>query len=116
MPQLLRKTLIEQGVDESRIQVIPSEVDAVQAGLEASAKRDLLVILGDEIARCWKQIVHFNEGEDGVAEDDMPEPSSDFPEKLYEHQKTKFQLGERQRLVSDDRGVRLVVERGEDSD
>ena len=43
-------------------------------------------------------------------------PSQDFPEKLYEPVETKFELAEGQSLVQDDRGVRLVVERDEDSD
>jgi cyanophycin synthetase len=114
VPQLLRKTLIEAGVDESRIQVIPSEEEAVETALDNANEGDLLVVLGDEITRCWKQIVHFNEGAE--VKQSAEAPSQDFPEKLYETEETAFKLKPGQRLVHDDRGVRLVVERNEDSD
>ncbi|MEM7360553.1 MAG: cyanophycin synthetase [Pseudomonadota bacterium] len=114
IPQMLKATLLEEGVDESAIQIIPSEEEAVDKGLEDCEPGDLLVILGDEITRCWKQIVHFNEGEERPPVEEKP--SQDFPEKLYEPVETKFELAAGQSLVQDDRGVRLVVERDEDSD
>jgi cyanophycin synthetase len=114
IPQMLRKTLLEAGVDESRIQVIPSEEDAVEAALDNANAGDLLVVLGDEITRCWKQIVHFNDSEE--VKPSVEAPSSDFPEKLFESEETAFKLEPGQRIVHDDRGVRLVQERSEDSD
>ncbi|MBT8114670.1 MAG: hypothetical protein KJP04_04790, partial [Arenicella sp.] len=114
VPQLLKKTLLEAGIDEQAIKVIPSEEDAVNQGLEDCSRGDLLVILGDEITRCWKQIVHFNEDREKAPPSEPP--SQDFPEKLYEPVEQKFELEEGQSIVHDDRGVRLVVERDEDSD
>ncbi|WP_371194005.1 cyanophycin synthetase [Glaciecola sp. SC05] len=116
IPMLLKKTLESKGISADSIQVIPSEKDAVEAGLASCAPGDLLIILGDNITRCWKQIVHFNavteEGADAVDST----PSHDFPEKLYEPVEHKFELGEGQRIVHDERGVHIVVERDEESD
>jgi cyanophycin synthetase len=114
VPMIIKNALMAAGIDESAIQVIPSEVDAIEQGLADSKKGDLLIILGDNITRCWKQIVHFNGGTETQASED--DPSHDYPEKLYEAIEHKFELAEGQRLVHDERGVRLVVEHNEDSD
>jgi cyanophycin synthetase len=115
VPQLLKATLMAAGVDEANIQVIPSEVDAIDAGLTSCQSGDLLVVLGDNITRCWKQIVHFNEdGDKTILEGEKP--SQDFPEKLFEYVEHKFELQEGSRLVQDERGVHIVVDRDEDSD
>lgn len=115
VPMLIKKTLMEAGVSEDNIQVIPSEEEGVAAGLASCVTNDLIVILGDNITRCWKQIVHFNED---VAESTTQQesPSQDFPEKLYEPVEHEFELQQGQRLVQDDRGVHIVVERDEESD
>lgn len=112
IPQLIKQTLLEEGVAESAIQVIPSEEEAIEQGLADCVAGDLLIILGDEITRCWKQIVHFNDGEEAKEE----APSADYPEKLYQPVEQKFELSEGQSIVQDERGVRLVVERDEESD
>jgi cyanophycin synthetase len=115
VPTLLKKTLEANGVDAKNIQVIPNEVDAVKLSLESCEPGDLVIILGDNITRCWKQIVHFNNvSEHPVNKDDKP--SSDFPEKLYEPIEHKFELQEGTRIVKDERGVHIVVDREEDSD
>ncbi|MFT4531971.1 MAG: cyanophycin synthetase [Thalassolituus oleivorans] len=114
VPELLKQTLLAEGISESQIQVIPSEVDAINKGLEDCNSGDLLIILGDEITRSWKQIVNFNEGQEVEPSDE--EPSQDFPEKLYQPIETTFELETGQSIVHDERGVRLVVERDEDSD
>lgn len=115
VPQLIKETLMKAGVSEDRILVIPSEEEGVHAGLDGCKAGDLLVILGDNITRCWKQIVHFNEDVEKPSTEHQ-EPSEDFPEKLYEHVEHKFELQQGQRLVQDERGVHIVVERDEDSD
>jgi len=115
VPLLLKKTLETNGVDARDIQVIPSEADAVEAGLASCVPGDLLIILGDNITRCWKQIVHFNNvSEHSATTEDKP--SSDFPEKLYEPIEHKFELQEGTRIVQDERGVHIVVDREEDAD
>lgn len=114
VPQLLRKTYLDNGVDDANIQVIPSEQEAIDKALSDCEKGDLLIILGDNITRCWKQIVHFQS--DGKSAESTETPSQDFPEKLFEPVEHKFELNEGQTLVHDERGVRLVIERDEDSD
>ncbi|WP_166425261.1 cyanophycin synthetase [Paraglaciecola sp. 20A4] len=114
VPQLLKNTLLEAGVSDSDIQVIPSEEEAIEIALSQCQQGDLLIILGDDITRCWKQIVHFNGGED--VKPSQEEPSRDYPEKLFESIEHKFELAEGQRLVHDERGVRLIVEHDEESD
>ncbi|MDT0596503.1 cyanophycin synthetase [Glaciecola petra] len=116
VPELIKDTLIKAGVSEDRIFVIPSEEEGVHAGLENCKQDDLLVILGDNITRCWKQIVHFNEDIEKPEASEEQEPSEDFPEKLFEPVEHKFELQSGQRLVQDERGVHIVVERDEESD
>lgn len=115
VPTMLQQTLIEAGVDEAKIQIIPSEQEATLAGLDSCDPGDLLIILGDNITRCWKQIVHYNEGQQ-AKNIESPEPSRDFPEKLYQSTEQKFELQEGQRIVQDERGVHLVIDRDEESD
>lgn len=115
VPELIKRTLMEAGVDESNIEVIPSEEDGVEAGLNSCRADDLLIVLGDNITRCWKQIVHFNNASE-VTEKGNSAPSQDYPEKLFAPVENKFELQEGQRIVQDDRGVHIVVERDEESD
>jgi cyanophycin synthetase len=114
VPQFLKKVLMENGINEADIQVIPSEQEAIDTALNQCEKGDLLIILGDDITRSWKQIVHFNGGEEVKHSADAP--SHDYPEKLYEPIEHAFELAEGQRLVHDERGVRLIVEHDEESD
>jgi cyanophycin synthetase len=60
---LLHAGLRAAGVSEDAISVIPDEQDAVTAALRMGEPRDLLVIFGDNITRCWKQIIRFGGGE-----------------------------------------------------
>lgn len=115
VPLMIKDELIRNGISEDSIQVIPSEVDAVNVSLEQSEKGDLLIILGDEITRCWKQIVHFGEAEETTDEQESS-PSSDYPERLFEPVEHEFELSEGQRLIKDERGVRIVTEHDEESD
>ena len=56
---LLRQALVEHGVDESSIEVIPEEERAVQTALNRAQRDDLVLIFGDALERCWKQITRF---------------------------------------------------------
>jgi cyanophycin synthetase len=115
VPELIKRTLMAAGVKESQIEVIPSEESGVEAGLNSCHPGDLLIVLGDNITRCWKQIVHFNNASD-VPEEGNSAPSPDYPEKLFAPVENKFELQEGQRIVQDERGVHIVVERDEESD
>jgi cyanophycin synthetase len=56
---ILRRGLEAAGVAHERIDVIEHEVQALAAGLEIAQAGDLLVVFGDQITRCWKQIIAF---------------------------------------------------------
>ena len=114
VPQMLKQQLIGAGISEADVQVIPSEEEAVQQALNECKKGDLLIILGDNTSRSWKQIVHFNDDNESDNQDEAP--SQDFPEKLFEPVEQEFELNAGESLVHDERGVRLVVEHDEDSD
>jgi cyanophycin synthetase len=133
VPELLRKTLIENGVTDDQIQIIPSEVEAVSAALEMGETDDLVLVFGDNITRTWKQIIYFNRPEDGhenVPKIDAPataeqslnvvdnsldpladatpvEDAPDIPESML--------LGGL-RMIRDSRGVRLADAGEEDGD
>ena len=109
IPQMLKTELMKNGVAEAAITIIPDEIEAIDAGLAMSAANDLLVIFGDDSARCWKQIIYFNAGEDaqpeGVETQHAP-PHADF-EEIVEPDQT---------LIRDERGVRLARDVSEDAD
>lgn len=109
IPQMLRAGLMANGVVEDAISIIPSEADAIEAGLAMAAPGDLLVIFGDDTARCWKQIIYFNSGEkEEAAEPTAVEPpaSQEF-EDFFDSEKA---------LIRDERGVRLARDVSEDAD
>ncbi len=59
VPRMLAAALRAHGVSDDRISVIVDEQAAIQAGLAMAAPGDLLLIFADNLARGWKQIVHF---------------------------------------------------------
>ena len=122
VPQLLRQALLENGVADDAITVIPDEEEAITAALEMGEAGDLVLIFGDNVARCWKQIIYFNRtpGEVPAQEDEIAPPvmlrekaadplvaalpvedAPAIPEKVLES-------GDR--LIRDERGVRLARE------
>lgn len=109
IPEILKAGLIANGVSEDAISVIPSEVEAVDAGLAMATQGDLLVIFGDETARCWKQIIYFNSGENLDAKEPAvtPPPVSEDFEDLFDRD---------QAVIRDERGVRLARDVSEDAD
>ena len=59
VPQMLRKALLEKGVPDSSILVVPDEVEAVDTALQLGREGDLVLIFADALTRTWKQILHF---------------------------------------------------------
>ena len=106
VPQMLRQTLRDNGVDDDRIEIIPDETEAVDTALRTAQAGDLVVVFGDEITRCWKQIIHFSPD---VAEP-VPQaaPAARPDEDGYDVE--AFVLTESHHLVRDERGVRLARE------
>jgi len=105
VPQLMKKTLLTAGIKTAGIDVIPDEAGAVEAALSMAKEGDLVLILGDDITRCWKQIVHFD------SENTAPVSKS---EKLKQNETVvedfHFELEEGQKIIQDERGVRIAKE------
>jgi cyanophycin synthetase len=63
IPELLRSALLAAGVNEEQILVVHDEQRAVETALETARAGDLVMVFGDAIKRCWKQIIYFKPGE-----------------------------------------------------
>ncbi len=103
-----KNVLLEKGVPADRIEVVPDEQESTARALSMSGPGDLVLILGDNIKRTWKQIVHFNSGgktEGPVASSAAAIDLPDIP---------GFAFDEGVEIISDERGVRIA--RGEESD
>ncbi|NOC82871.1 cyanophycin synthetase [Ruegeria sp. HKCCD6428] len=109
VPRMMRQALIDNGVDDASITVIPDEVEAVNAGLQQAAPGDLLVIFGDDTTRCWKQIIYFSS--DGATPDAEVAPKTTAVDTSFEDM-----FENDQNLIRDERGVRLARENSEDAD
>ena len=108
IPTLLRDTFIEAGLAPDCVEIVADEQAAVQRGLETSRPGDLLVVFGDAITRCWKQIVQFDSPHREAEVEAGP------PELLPEGE--AFALRDRQRVARDGRGVHLVTMPDEEAD
>jgi cyanophycin synthetase len=104
---MLRNRLLESGVDANSIEVIPDEQEATARALEIAAPGDLLLILGDNVKRSWKQIIYFNseatgEGSPPKSTMTIALPGAD-----------EFALDDDIEIISDERGVRIAREEGD---
>jgi cyanophycin synthetase len=100
---------VHHGVSEDAITMIADEVTAVDAALEMAQDGDLLVIFGDNSARCWKQVVHFREDE-GDETAAKPTQTQSKPVIIGDFE------SEGETLIRDERGVRLARNTDEDGD
>jgi cyanophycin synthetase len=107
VPELLRATLLEEGVSDEAVEVVPPETEAVETALRMARQDDLVLIFGDELTRTWKQITQFSP-ESGPREAHAGgngEPKSvelpDLPTRDVEFDGT---------LVHDERGIYLAPE------
>ena len=104
---MMKNKLLECGIEADRIEVIPNEPEAVCRVLEIATVGDLLLILGDNIKRTWKQIIYFNseaKGEEGT-------PKATATIELPETQ--GFTLDDDVEIISDERGVRIARDEGD---
>ena len=109
IPKMLREGFVKRGVDKDAITIIPSEVEAIEHAMGMAKDGDLLVVFGDDSARCWKQIIYFNN-------EDKPEPKATAQKEEDEIIKLKDIVGEGETLIRDERGVRLARNTDEESD
>ena len=108
IPQMLRDGLMKNGVEDAAITIIPDEVEAVDHALNMAEEGDLLVILGDDSARCWKQVIYFHS-------EDAPEPEATAAAQEPAPADFDELLGGGS-LIRDERGVRLAREADEGGD
>jgi len=102
IPEMIRNQLIKDGVHENAIEVIADEQASITHALEFCQDGDLLVVFGDDITRCWKQIIHFRDGGNG-SDIEIKEQKNEAVE-VVEH----FELSDGQSLIRDERGVRIA--------
>jgi cyanophycin synthetase len=103
---LLRRGLIEHGFDADKITSISDEQESVSHALQRGSRGDLLLILGDNIPRCWAQISQFKdttdaENEQGSGEEPSLEVTIPFESDVFTADTE---------LIADERGVRLARE------
>ncbi len=101
VPLRLKAGLIKNGVSKDAITVIADEVSAIDTALSAAREKDLLIIIGDNVTRSWKQIVNFGNNEnEPIKSNNTVEPLMAVP---YEDL-----IDDSQQIISDARGVRLA--------
>ncbi|NNF51189.1 MAG: cyanophycin synthetase [Gammaproteobacteria bacterium] len=104
VPKMLRNTLLANGVPDDSIHIIPDEQEATQKALEFASPGDVVLILGDKIKRCWKQIIYFKPGDQPASDSQSIAargPAVDVP---------GFELPDDLEIIRDERGVRLARE------
>ena len=101
---MLRQQLLDCGVEERCVEVMPGEVDAVQRALEMACRGDLVVIFGDNIDRCWNQVAghRFEPGNSGGPSQEKPVQS------FVQENPEAFTLEPGIELIRDERGVRIA--------
>ena len=105
VPEMLRDGLIDGGVDPDTIEIVEGEQEANQAALGMARSGDLLLLLADNVARSWKQIIYFEPDEDVVASAPAHKPV-DIPAEFF----GDFSFDEDLELIRDERGVRIARE------
>jgi cyanophycin synthetase len=104
---MLKNKLLEEGVPADRIEVVPDEQEATSTALEMAAPGDLVLVLGDNVKRAWKQIIYFNSG----AHSESPPKKSATPVNLPDV--SGFDFADDIEIISDERGVRIAREEGD---
>ena len=94
-----------------QLQVIASEVDAIESALEMAEEGDLLLIFGDDITRCWKQILNFNEENQKSSNNKNKDVSASSNVILDDDEKEFLSSLS---LIKDEKGVRLAREEEND--
>jgi cyanophycin synthetase len=103
---MLKNRLLEEGVDADRIEVIPDEQEAVHHALQMAESGDLMLALGDNVKRCWKQIIYFN------SEARVDQGSKKMTSTIALPETEGFKFDEDVEIISDERGVRIAKEAG----
>ena len=104
VPRILRQALLDAGVPDDQIELIPDEAEAVDGALRRGQPGDLVLLFADAITRSWKQVIDFkHEGAPTEPRStDRSPPPTDVP--------VTPDFGDLDSLVRDERGVRLARE------
>ncbi len=101
---MLKNRLLEKGVPSDHIEIIPDEQEATSQALQMAEAGDLILILGDNTTRAWKQIIYFKSGSPTSAPGKKTNTVLDLPDTLG------FELADDLEIISDERGVRIARE------
>ena len=104
IPVMLKDKLLEEDIHIDAIELIPDEQEATRRALEIANSGDLVLILGDDVKRTWKQIIYFNSG--AHAED----ASTKTPVAIELPETDDFTFDKDVEIISDERGVRIARE------
>ena len=104
---MLKNKLLEEGIPADQIEVVADEQEATTRALESAAPGDLVLILGDNIKRTWKQIIYFNSGAKIEDTGRKSTVSMELPET------DSFAFDADVQIISDERGVRIAREEGD---
>ncbi|MFK7887150.1 MAG: hypothetical protein AB8G16_09835, partial [Gammaproteobacteria bacterium] len=85
----------------------PDEQAATMRALEMAQTGDLVLVLGDDITRCWKQIIYFNAEGREDQKDSAPTTKVTLPDV------PGFEMSGDIDLIRDERGVRIAREEGD---
>jgi cyanophycin synthetase len=106
VPEMLRKALCSAGVRPQQIHVVAQEQAATQIALEMARPGDLLLLLSEDYARAWEQIVQFKpEIPHAQAASKKPNPI-----KIRLDDPSGLEWTRNMEIVRDARGVRLARE------
>jgi len=111
VPLMLQAQLVECGINIEKTEVIADEVDAINSALASAQEGDLLLIFGDAITRCWKQIIHFNKENQKSSKSKDIQSNNNSNVILDEDEKEFLSSAD---LIKDEKGVRLA--RAEEND
>ena len=103
VPTKLAALLAGHGVGADKVTIIPDEQEAIAAALAMACPLDLLLIFGDNITRCWKQIIYFKREGDAPTAATAPLP-------LALEAGAELATLEGSTLIRDERGVRMARE------
>jgi len=104
---MLKNKLLEEGISADQIEVVPDEQEATSHALEMAEAGDLILVLGDNTTRTWKQIIYFNSGAHTEGSGKKATAAMDLPDTGV------FKIDGDLEIISDERGVRIARDEGD---
>ena len=104
---MLKNKLLEEGISADQIEVVPDEQEATRHALEMAESGDLILVLGDNTTRTWKQIIYFNSGAHSEDSGKKTTSTMDLPDTGI------FKIDGDHEIISDERGVRIARDEGD---